>query len=70
MRAFPTQPVINYITQENIYDLNETNGALEERFGSELVDVLPQAELFALQLCTKYLDKMMLAEATIPFFEF
>ena len=44
--------------------------SLEESFDREILQKMSKPELFALKLTSKYLEKMMLTEATLPFFEF
>ena len=49
-------------------------GTLKETFAThdqlEVLEKLEPPEILALQLACRYLDKMMLSEATVPFFEF
>ena len=50
--------------------MNVTQASLKESFDSDLVGKLAKPQQLALQLASRYLEKMMLSEATIPFFEF
>ena len=61
---------MNYITQDNLYDKQETLGFLEEHFQKQDISHLQNGEILALGLCARYLEKMMLTDATLPFFEF
>ena len=62
--------MLSYITQDQIFNLPQTMASLEESFDREILQKMSKPELFALKLTSKYLEKMMLTEATLPFFEF
>ena len=62
--------MLSYITQENIYNLSATMSALDETFQNIDLNEFKRPELSAMALSARYLEKMMLTEATVPFFEF
>ena len=66
----PVKPQLSYMTQDDIYDKNETVIKLWEHFEKQDISHLCEGQLLALGLTSRYLDKMMLTEATLPFFEF
>lgn len=70
LKNMPVKPQLSYMTQDDIYDKNETVIKLWEHFEKQDISHLCEGQLLALGLCSRYLDKMMLTEATLPFFEF
>jgi hypothetical protein len=77
LKNLPSQPQLSFLTQETIYNFDITKNYIEQQFRTVLDGELPsflegdhrwsKPEVLAFGLATRYLEKMMLSEATLPF---